>query len=109
MNELLQLLQMPIPSIAGILALWIVAERMGLPISSLFSKLLRLNGNNTKVPDWAENLIHQVNHTQTEVLERIARGIEQLERRSELHCKKLDKLIMHNDEVKEYGMKMRKD
>lgn len=81
---------------------------MGIKLG-IFPNLKGKNGNGMSPPKWADQLINQVNHTQTDILERIAKGIEKLDTRSENQCRKLDSLIRNQDDAKDDDQEWRRE
>ena len=71
--------------------------------------LVKFKGENGKeMPDWAKDLTTHFNETTSQLLERIAEGIDKLDDRGEKSCRKLDQIISHHETIKEYGVKLRK-
>ena len=122
MNELLELLKMPIPSMAGLILLWIVAERAGLPLTSIFKSLLNLNGNKDIIRNYDDgkpitgirelnarmiSLELHLNEETTPILGEISEKLKHIADRSENQCKKLDHLIESQKEFKENDVEWR--
>ena len=104
MTELFELLKMPIPSIAGILILWALAERTGLPITRIVSSMLKLNGHKKEesVPEWAAQLKTHFNDTTTSLLQKLVD-------KSEKSCAKLDTIIRNQEEDKDDSEEWRRE
>ena len=110
MNELLELLKMPIPSLAGLMLLWIVAERAGLPITKIFSSLLKLNGKKENgVPEGAQELKEHFNDETSIILKEIRDGVKKLDERGETACKKMDKVVSLLEDSKENDIEWRRE
>ena len=97
MTDLLTLLQMPIPSLAGLVMLWVVAEKLGLPVTKMFSSLLNLNGKKDETPLWAASLTAHFNEETTTKLDAILSKQDAMK-----DC--LKKANTHLEEIKTYGV-----
>lgn len=100
MTELITFLQMPLPSLGGLLLLWIIAEKAGIPITKLFSSLLNIKKKDDEVPAWAAKLTAHFNDETTEKLDRMLFKQDALK-----DCVK--KANTHLEEIKEYGVPLR--
>lgn len=75
--------------------------------------LIKFRGENGEkkyeIPDWAQKLTMHFNEETTEILRDIRNGIEKLDDRGEKSCRKLDAIINHHENLKEFGVKIQKN
>lgn len=71
------LTELPLLQIFVLILCWGIAEQMGLPITAVVKKLLKINGE-THPPKWASELQQNYNHSTSPALEKLGEAVHTL-------------------------------
>ena len=92
MQYLTTILQVPILQIFGLLLVVAFAERIGIPVVSIFLKFLKLNGNG-KDNEWQKQMSEQVGLLSTNHIHEVKQAIENMDERMKIRDEGLKEVM----------------